>query len=396
MIQDEDFSVKFPVSQDGLSIKTTVPETSAAFPPSNPSIQPLIDVTRTVTPVSKALNNVIIPSSTLHILDSQHEECLATLLRRQQLHTDDYLDPHALSLLLYLQNIRLILHRHNLSPVCPPDVRLTAIDRCVTISKETAGFLLRSIPSLSKNASQEPPVPSVEWNEKIKSTSSGFRCTHLWRCCLFLCFQNEFIPALICARASAAIGDNRRINIACGRHLDFFLQYLLAKFKAGVTGSRLEQDEEMMAYVSGDLQANISSAWIWQHEGSEDKSSAKVERKSQSPISQIMNPMNDMSAATSTPTFGVGMQESSSSSDWIGWDGLLSILERLASEQRQQQQQLQDHSPTSASSAEERPAKLPKIQLDSPRYLTPQIVEAGTPQISSPGGSNRISIADII
>ncbi|KAB8300487.1 hypothetical protein EYC80_000653 [Monilinia laxa] len=98
---------------------------------------------------------------------------------------------------------------------------------------------------------------------------------HIWRCTLFLLFGGHFDAAITCIRAAAIIGYSREVNVACGRHIAFFLSTLIEKKRSssmkgreapGYLGQRIgryEMDEEVLAYLSGDLQGG-DEAWIWQ------------------------------------------------------------------------------------------------------------------------------------
>ena len=77
-----------------------------------------------------------------------------------------------------------------------------------------------------------------------------------------LCLRGDFKSALICAEVSSTFGDARPVNVSCGKYLAFFLDRLLQKAQLGLRAD-LENDEEMIAYVSGDLQGNIEQSWVW-------------------------------------------------------------------------------------------------------------------------------------
>jgi hypothetical protein len=114
------------------------------------------------------------------------------------------------------------------------------------------------------------PVPS------FGQVASCYMSTHIWRCTLILLFTGAYDAALILIRASATIGPYRAVNIACGRNIAFFLRTLLEKRRPGEPGQErrmapraltpmtLIEDEELMAYVSGDLQQATENSWVWQ------------------------------------------------------------------------------------------------------------------------------------
>lgn len=127
----------------------------------------------------------------------------------------------------------------------------------------------------------------------------------------------------MCVQVSAAIGDVRDVNVACGRNLFGFLRMLGEKLVAGVN---LEQDEGMMALVSGDVQGSTESSWLWN--GSE--------------TGQALNngsPHHDHphNGGKEYPMTSGVLENSSSLSpeetnDWGGWSYIERMLQRLNSE----------------------------------------------------------------
>ena len=324
----------------------------------------LVQVGRFISQVLKALRPSLIPTPTLNALDTELGACMSAFPMHHQISMTEYLDPSSLSPIVYLQSARIMLHRHNLSPTCTPEVRTAAIDSCVHTAKDTVKFVSRTM--------QEPPqspsraaATSDTWTARISGAASAFLCTHIWRCALFLCFRGEYSAALTCARVSAAIGSARPINNACGRHLDFFLQCLLTRLHRG-QGTFLERDEEMVAYVSGDLQGNVDGAWIWQGGGDlqDQRDGLRSQGSNSTSESVTLSPIQD------------------ESKDWVGWDGIITMLQRLMHEQQQQQQQNRLL-----------PGRQPLLQGEA-LYFGPQL-GLSHPTVS-PGGSHRISIANII
>ena len=205
-------------------------------------------------------------------------------------------------------------------------------------------------------------IPAEKWEARIASSATAFLCTHIWRCTLFLCFRGEYSSALVCARASAAICDIRPVNQACCRHLCFYLQCLQSKLELG-EGTSLERDEEMMAYVSGDLQGSMEDSWVWQKH---ELHSREI---------PLANAHDDFQKDTASRP---AVEESRSVE---GWDWILATLLKFLSEQKQQEQQglARDQGRTAQGDV---------------LFLAPQF-DMGTTAIS-PGGSSRISIANII
>ncbi|KAJ5676629.1 uncharacterized protein N7477_002262 [Penicillium maclennaniae] len=154
--------------------------------------------------------------------------------------------------IIYLQNARLLLHRHNISPYCSSADRSAARDLCALTAVDTANILSRS---------------------------------------------------------SATVGDTRSVNAACGRYIAFFLRTLIVRARQGEP-LNIENDEEMIAYVSGDMQGTTDGSWVWQ--GSETGS--------------------DLEAMSSMKTTPVPQEPEA---EWEGWEWIEKTIQYLLSEKQQ-------------------------------------------------------------
>lgn len=315
----------------------------------------LTEVVKCVSVVLKVDTVSVVSPQNIQSVDERIRKCFAAFPPHYQLTATEYLDPQIIIPVLYLQDTRLSFHRRNLSPTCAMETRYAAIDSCVSISRDTTRTLSRTMRHPAELVNVERP--STIWQKSMRSIASAFFCLHLWRCALFLCFQGDYQAALVCTRVSAAIGDARSVNPRCGRYLDFFLRSLHEPLQRGER-SQLERNEDVMAYVSSDLQNRSESAWIWQHE---DHSALQRDQRS-----------------TNDPTFSLKPGEASQ--DWNGWDEIINRLERLLEEQRRGVPGafLTGRSP---------------LQRDPTGFRTRN---DPTNVVISPGGSNRISIADIM
>lgn len=201
--------------------------------------------------------------TTLKTCDAQFAHCLEAFPSHHRTRTG-YLDPCSILPVVYLQNSRFILHRHNLTVFSAPEVRAAALDHCNLIARDTTQLLSRCMtnPPTSLHLHSPPRHPWASWKARLVSAASAFLCTHIWRCTLLLCLRGDFKSALICAEVSSTFGDARPVNVSCGKYLAFFLDRLLQKAQLGLRAD-LENDEEMIAYVSGDLQGNIEQSWVW-------------------------------------------------------------------------------------------------------------------------------------
>ena len=358
MIDENDGDVNQPNLSDespGEPDYTWIP---SGVKPSNNAFAAILRVMDCISRLPLILKEPAIERSELRDFDEQFRSCLDAFPPQHQLMIDDYLDPRTICPVIYLQNARIIVHRHNLSPICAPEARSSAIDNCVLAARDTAKLLFRTMKiSLGSplGAKDEPE----DWKANLASAASAFLCTHIWRCTLFLCFRGEYQAALTCARASSIIGHARPVNNSCRRHLSFFLQCILNRLRRG-EGTPMDQDEEMIAYVSGDLQRGDRS-WVWQ--GGEHGSPRDM--------------IDFIADDTSLPE-----SRKERSTDSGQWDTILDTLRRLGEEQQGQ--------------LPPRDRSLSRQQMQGDVGFLNPLDPSHHHQAVSPGTSSRISIANII
>ncbi|KAL8860741.1 MAG: hypothetical protein Q9178_002771 [Gyalolechia marmorata] len=362
MIHDDECDINPPPRADTNDGEESV---RAEATPAQSPLVPTVQIIRGISKLLKLLKEPVIPPSTLQSFDVLFDDCMDLFPAHHQINTHGPLDPHQIPPLIYLQNARLMLHRHNLTTKNAPESRSQAADECTKIAKGTATLLSRcmldgsGLPTLSQGGHES-------WRGLFISGANAFLCTHVWRCSLFLCFRAEYEDALICARASAAMGSARPVNVACGRYFEFFLQRLLSKVDEG--GNLYEADEELLALVSGDLQGSAESAWVWND--SESRTAA--------------NPSRHFSPVNTTAHTALNDDHS-----WSSWDGLTDTLSRLQQKQRQRQQPPQQRLPI--------PLTLPSQVQQPPGHLASPVSPGGTGGTETPqSGSSRIRIADIM
>lgn len=336
-------------------------------PSSAQPCSPFLSALRVVREISNMLNvlkSPVLTPATLKTCDAQFAHCLDAFPSHLRTRTG-YLDPCSILPVVYLQNSRFILHRHNLTVFSAPEVRAAALDHCNLIARDTTQLLSRCMtnPPTSLHPHSPPRHSWASWKARIVSAASAFLCTHIWRCTLLLCLRGDFKSALICAEVSSTFGDARPVNVSCGRYLAFFLDRLLQKSQLGLRVD-LQNDEEMIAYVSADLQGNIEHSWVWH--GKE---------------SSWNQPLQSPKGADSKPTEDSLTSELSGDSKFgqAGWNHILEVLRIFDREQSLDRlRHDQAFSPT---------------QLGQSRNFASN--NTGNNQ-ASPIGSNRISIANII
>jgi hypothetical protein len=362
MINDEDCDLDLPFAKDDVKPGSDNRGNSAS---SSQSISPFLSTLRVVREIPnllQALKTSTISPRTLDQHDLYLNNCLASFPAHCQTRKPDRLDPQAITPMIYLQNTRLLLHRHNLSILCSPEARAAAIDQCCLIAKDTTQLLSHCMIDPPEPLDQHPSGQHT-WRGLVRRVASAFLCTHIWRCTLFLCLGGEFSAASICVKFSAAMGNARPVNVACGKYLAFFLDHLAHKIRQEPT-AYFEQDEETIAYVSGDLQGSVDHSWVWQ---ADDDFRGGV---TQSPLATAP-PDREASIILGVSIDGDFGQ--------TGWDGIIEKLDRLHDQGRPWNRQPPVTTPAASGAAVRAPSS------NSSAY--PSGLSSGT---------SRISIADIM
>jgi hypothetical protein len=308
--QDCDIDLPCPVDEQYITEGGKIPDSQQTTP-----LLATIHVVRSIGQLTRTLRSATISPATLETFELHFNTCLATFPSQFHPKTDQDLDPRSLAPVIYLQNARLLLHRHNISPFCPDMVRTSAMDYCVSTALDTANILSRCM----RNYPTHPaPPPINDPRSHFASCASSLLCTHIWRCTLLLLFRGEYAAALACVQALSSIGDVRTVNAACGRYLAFFLRRLLVRIRP-TEGHvpDLDRDEEMMAYVSGDMQGTSDGSWVWH--GSETGSQLE-------------------GMGISTPTPSSRPTEMETDAEWAGWEWIEKTVQDLFTEQHQQRQ----------------------------------------------------------
>ena len=422
LIHEEDFDTECPEFGDDQSeMGPTSTQTGAS------SLLSTIQVARSLQSFSKLFKEPFIKDDDIRSWEGYINNSVASFPRQLSVLSHDPLDPRSLPPLIYLQNARLILYRHNLSPSSPPDLRLQAMDNCIVAARDTAHLMTRCMSSHNS-------TPANDWRMSLAISATTMLCTHLWRCTLLLLSRCEFTIALALIRASLAIGNSRPINMACGRYLSFYLSMLYDRLQSGSIVN-FDEDEEILAYATGDLQASYDGNWI----GNDQKGFTLQPRESsRSPegiatVSPESRRSNDSNADDITQSLS-----EEEMSNWGGWERIENMVHYLIDIQRQHQQSsspsLQQHLPqyTRGSSQEQQtspdrqsiptlppltrhvtsslpPASIPRLDTDELLKLPPlqqqqqqpqqqelQSVAASSPSTNNSPSNSRMNIANII
>lgn len=421
LIDDGDFDTGYPEPVDDQYI--TEQGILSSGQPSTPLLA-TIHVVRSIQYLLKLFKSPSINNETLNSRENYLSACMVLFPKQLQLKSTDYLDPKSLPPVIYFQNARLILHRHNLSPFCTADLRIQAIEHCLAVARDTAHLLSRCMASPPyDSALPQSRQSSNDWRTYLAASASTILCTHLWRCILLLLFRSEYLLALQLVRASTAIGSVRQVNISCGRNIAFFLRCLFDRLQQAKPMD-LDRDEEMLVYVSADLQSSTDGSWVWQGSETGSRLSSLGKRKSpESPArlriisssSELAGERRDSNDPSSSP-LGVALSDEEKT-DWGGWEFIEQSVQYLVDQQQKQhsgigipqaphhQQQLTPISPQQTpdsaflSPAAGRPA-FPAGRLAVPApslgVNTQTITPISAISATSPTSASRMTIANII
>ncbi|KAF1985211.1 hypothetical protein K402DRAFT_413376 [Aulographum hederae CBS 113979] len=402
LINDEDCSVEWPSPYDDQYIQ---PQGIIKPPPGSGgghSLAMMIPVVRFVSQLKKTMKAAVIAPATLKTYDDYFTAITSTFPKEYSSYSSTFLEPEGVYVVTFLQTARFQLYRHNLSTTCPRPERLDAIKRCLSVARETARYVSRGAqtppqsPQQYKRAGESQSHDQETWQTRIHAIASNSFCTHMWRCILVLCFCADYSTALSCARICSVIGPLRKINLGCARNLVFFLDCLRRRIRSGRgTSTHLESDEEMLAYLSADMQAYTDSSWIWA--GSETGSKL-AEMLGPSPLETILK---TKAGSGERPKLKVSTEQDTK--EWGGWEHVEQLIRDLQEEQQQQQQQQplppmhQTPAPPQQGPYYHRPThnegKRQQLVAPTENSLPPISTAVNS---SSANNTSRISIANII
>ena len=374
LINDEDCDISPPSSIEdryigiGRNPLSTIAHSGLAM---------IIPVVRCLAEVRRTLRSSYISPNVLQSFDERFYQVLA-FSESHKPDSQGYLDPDSLPFVLLLQETRFQLSRHNISPVCQTRDRIEALRRCASVAKDTERYILRTTLPLAS-----PTESDKAWHVRVGMRASNMICMHIWRCMLILCFDEDYEAASTCLRLASAIGDRRKVNRACGRNLLFFLQRLQERIVNG-NGSRhlLDNDEEMLAYVSGDMQGSTEHSWAW-----EATSTVGTIRPSSSSEGQRTLSPEAAQSAYQAVRSNTGSQETEAG-EWDGWNRIERLIHQLMEERRARASQPpyypQPHNPVK------------RLQLAPDRPVSAPAPSPAVPSPTTPVNTSRMSIANII
>lgn len=407
MIDDNDYDVSEPVPVDDDCIRPN----GIVMPPPGSTIPSgliaVIPVTRTTAQLKATLRSQTISASTLAMCDEHFKSIMASWPEPYPIYSQAPLDPRLVTAACSLQAQRFFLYRHNLSPACKLVDRRDALQRCVSVAQDTAHYIQRTLqhPSTAPAQGFMGQAHMSNWASMVRSMIPSFFCAHLWRSELVLCLCGEYQAAQMLAHVSAAVGDLRKINVACGRFLAFFLEKLMERLRAGANQQNVEADEELLAYASGDMQGSADDAWAW----SGSDTGADLQQPQ-----MVVNGHSGDKPALQAEQLSTSTLTEREAQEWGGWDQIQRTLQHLVEHKQQQgsqdpQSQQTSVPPTPSQQATGQPQTYP--MAPPPQGLAPHPPPAAsmsanviagsasgnnTGNGNGNGSNNRIRIKDIM
>ncbi|KAI0136831.1 fungal-specific transcription factor domain-containing protein [Xylariales sp. AK1849] len=265
LINDADCDVTLPEPIDDHFLHSEGPIHPLNAEPLTHSLHIIINVVRSIPALTQTFMSSPIAPTRLSTFDAHFAACQRSFPAACDPSSTLPIPPHMLMPLAYLLNTRLLLHRHNLAPACPPAVRTVAIEQCTHTALETAALIGRTSATLA-------------------DTATALLTTHIFRSALFLILTGYHEHAATCVRALKSIDSRRDVAVPCGRFLSFFVSAVASKraelatyyprsvpvqgFSQQTAASpavqeSLLRDEELLAYASADLQASNETGWVW-------------------------------------------------------------------------------------------------------------------------------------
>lgn len=179
-----------------------------------------------------------------------------------------YLDIH-----VFVDNTRLRVYRHNLTPLAPFASRLAALKRCVAMAKEASPRIAELFQDAE--AGIYAPEDANQHNARVIRIVYPEHCLYLYSCAMYLVVAKQWSLALPFVIALRVIGTRLAINKCCCRYLwgvimfteerDSILRVALDEAKK--EGSWRDQDEEVVALIAADMHQDArASGWeaVWQ------------------------------------------------------------------------------------------------------------------------------------
>ncbi|KAL5615305.1 uncharacterized protein BROUX77_001142 [Berkeleyomyces rouxiae] len=331
LIDDNDCDIPLPAGVDDHFLADDGPHVPPGSLPLSHSFLAVVHVVRAYSPLLRALSSPTILPAKIATLDQHFAAALRNFPAGCNPSSSEAVTPEFFAPLAYLLTANMMLHRHNLNPACSRTTRRAAVEQCIVDALDTAKLISRS------TASIEPAATSL-------------LTLHIFRCTLFLVLGGYFDKAIICVRVLRCFHGWRDVAAPCSRFLAFFVSAFIGKrselahaashfspassyqhgpipSQASIRIEDIAMDEEMLVYVSADLQASIDSGWVWANPSTE------VCSVPSDPSDPSAPPQAGPLASSRPAPFSIeartGLSEDEAR-DWRRWERLEEALRELA------------------------------------------------------------------
>ncbi|CAN9106926.1 unnamed protein product [Alternaria alternata] len=361
IINESDCEISLPSSLEDRYIQPNSSFRSMAKPAHFTGFVANIHITRLYAPLHQVLRSSVVLPQTLQSFDEELRLKLLVLPEAYQPDSSALFDVTALPTIFCLLSARFHMYRRNLTPLSGSTERANALKRCVSVSQDTAKYVSRALHNPPKQDSGKG------WEERVASIASN---------------TGEYKAALVCLHLSRTIGNVRKTNLACGKNVAFFLERMFDRVRSGqATNQQLEQDEEMIAYVSADAQSSLQHSWVWVGDNLTSSSSTQEAAPTAIRSPGTDEPMRD-ALPLRTPS-GSPMNGATEADDWAQAE---QMIRQLMDEHLHRSTQPPAYYPPPHN-----PVK--RVQLATDVLSPPKPTPNPSP---TPSGTSRISIANII
>ena len=226
---------------------------------------------------SKLYSWTILYGKVVRILrDSQFlsEEDIDKLEERIQSHNAKMLrmvplDPDAtpdlgwhLDIHIFVDNTRLRVLRHTLTPHAPFGLRMAALRRCIRLSREASRTIAQRF---MDPETAESPEEAEQRNRRVVRIVYPEHCQFLYSCAMYLVVARLWKLTLPLVKALRMIGNKMPINNACCHYLWGLITFMEENPAISQAGDPwTEAEEEMVAYIAADMHQD-GRAWeaVW-------------------------------------------------------------------------------------------------------------------------------------
>ncbi|KAI4712025.1 hypothetical protein J4E89_003471 [Alternaria sp. Ai002NY15] len=318
IINEIDCEISLPSAVDDRYIQPNSSFRSLAKPTHYTGFMANIHITRLYAPLRQILKSSVVLPQSLQSFDEELRLKLLLLPEAYQPDSNTLFDMSALPTIFCLLSARFSVYRRNLTPVAGLAERVSALKRCFSVSQDTA----------------------------------------------------------------TAIGNRRKVNTACGKHVVFFLERMFDRVRTGRASShQLEQDEEMIAYVSADAQSSLEHSWVW----AGDNLISSSMKPDPTPIA-TRSPSGDEPMRDALPLRTSSGSPMNTTTEPDEWSKVEQMVKQLMDELLHRSTQSPAYYPPPHN-----PVK--RVQLAPEAPPPPKMAPNPSP---TPSGTSRISIANII